>query len=123
MPEKLLGDQLRLKQVLVNLTKNALKFIHTSGKQAFIVLFASYDEENEMLRVCVSDNGKGIEESEQSQIFEKFGKLLRTASINSEGIGLGLTISRRLVEANGGELKVSSEGINQGAQFMFAMKM
>ena len=87
------------------------------------MLFASYDEESEMLRVCVSDNGKGIEESEQSQIFEKFGKLLRTASMNSEGIGLGLTISRRLVEANGGELKVYSGGINQGAQFMFAMKM
>ena len=76
-----------------------------------------------MLRVCVSDNGKGIEASELGQIFKKFGKLLRTASMNSEGIGLGLMISKKLVEANEGELKVASRGADKGAQFMFAMKM
>ena len=76
-----------------------------------------------MLRVCISDNGKGIQSSEKTEIFEKFGKLMRTAAMNSEGIGLGLTISKSLVEANGGELRVASKGIDKGSHFMFAMKM
>ena len=76
-----------------------------------------------MLHVCVSDNGKGIEKSEQREIFQKFGKLLRTAAMNSEGIGLGLTISKSLAEANGGDLRVASRGVDLGAHFMFAMKM
>ena len=76
-----------------------------------------------MLRVCVSDSGKGIEREEFSKIFNKFGKLKRTAEMNSEGIGLGLMISKQLVEANEGEMHVESQGIDKGAQFMFAMKM
>ena len=102
------------------MTKNALKFTKVNGH---IVIYAAYDSVAQMLRVCVSDNGKGIEKSEQSKIFKKFGKLLRTAEMNSEGIGLGLTISKSLVEANGGELRVDSQGIGQGAHFMFTMVM
>ena len=109
----MVGDEIRLKQVLINLIKNAMKFTTHANSQ--IVLFVAYDFPNEMLRVCVSDNGKGIKQSEQSQIFKKFGKLLRTAKINSEGIGLGLTISKSLVEANGGELRMASEGADLGA--------
>ena len=48
---------------------------------------------------------------------------MRTSDMNSEGIGLGLTISKSLVEFNGGELRVASLGIDQGAHFMFAMNM
>ena len=76
-----------------------------------------------MLHVCVSDTGKGIMSEELDQIFKKFGKLKRTAAMNNDGIGLGLLISKGLVEANGGELKVASDGENQGAQFMFTMQM
>ena len=121
LPEELRGDELRLKQILINLTKNAMKF--TRHENSKIVIFVAFDHQDEMLRVCVSDNGKGIEKCEQKLIFEKFGKLLRTAEMNSEGIGLGLNISKKLVKANGGELKVASRGVNKGAQFMFAMKM
>lgn len=64
------------------------------------------------MRVCVSDNGKGIKKKDQSLIFRKFGKLKRTAAMNSEGIGLGLLISKGLVKANGGELRVHSHGID-----------
>ena len=103
------------------MTKNSLKFTAaTSGK---IVIRAAYDSEAQMLQVCVSDNGTGVKESEQSTIFKKFGKLMRTSDMNSEGIGLGLTISKSLVEFNGGELRVASLGIDQGAHFMFAMNM
>ena len=88
------------------MTKNSLKF--TAGTNGKIIICVAYDQEAQMLLVCVSDNGKGVKESEQSTIFEKFGKLMRTSDMNSEGIGLGLTISRSLVEFNGGELRVAS---------------
>ena len=76
-----------------------------------------------MLKIEVKDTGVGIEQRDIPNLFKKFGKLLRTASMNSEGIGLGLMISKKLVEANEGELKVASRGADKGAQFMFAMKM
>ena len=87
------------------------------------MIYVSYDDCDGLLRVCVSDSGKGIKMEEQKEIFKKFGKLKRTAKMNSEGIGLGLLISRRLVEAYGGELHVASLGVDRGTQFMFQMKM
>ena len=72
------------------------------------MIFVSFDESEGLLRICISDTGKGIKPEEQLEIFKKFGKLKRTAKINSEGIGLGLLISKSLVEANGGELHVAS---------------
>ena len=74
LPVKLLGDQMRLQQVLINLTKNALKFTHW-GK---IIILAAYDYSNEMLQVQIIDSGKGIEEKEMRQLFTLFGKLERT---------------------------------------------
>ena len=78
------------------------------------MIFASFDESKELLRICVSDTGKGIKPEERLEIFKKFGKLKRTANMNSDGIGLGLLISKGLVEANGGELHVASNGVDQG---------
>ena len=52
-----------------------------------------------------------------------FGKLLRTAEMNSEGVGLGLLVSKALIEANGGRLEIRSEGVDQGSNFIFNMKM
>ena len=94
---------------MINLIKNALKFSLTDG---LITIYVAYDLEAELLRVCVSDNGKGIKKKDQNLIFKKFGKLKRTAAMNSEGIGLGLLISKGLVEANGGELHVHSCGVD-----------
>ena len=87
------------------------------------MISAAYDSDYSMLRVCVADEGKGIDREELDLIFKKFGKLKRTAEMNHNGIGLGLLISKGLVEANGGELRVASEGKDSGAQFMFAMEM
>ena len=78
------------------------------------MIYLSFDESQGQLQICVSDSGKGIKPEEQKEIFKKFGKLKRTAKMNSEGIGLGLLISRGLVEAYGGELHVASLGINRG---------
>ena len=71
----------------------------------------------------IADSGKGIEASEIPTLCEKFGKLLRTAEMNSEGVGLGLMISKALIEANEGQLSIQSEGVDKGSIFTFTMKM
>ena len=76
-----------------------------------------------MLKAHVLDTGKGIEKNEMSIIFNKFGKNLRTASMNSEGIGMGLMICTELVKLNSGSISVMSEGKEKGSVFTFSMKM
>ena len=88
LPDKLIGDELRLKQILINLVKNAFKFT----RSGCIRVIAAYDEKLEELIVHIVDTGKGIREDEMAKLFTRFGKLVRTAANNSEGIGLGLMI-------------------------------
>ena len=71
----------------------------------------------------VVDTGKGIKEEDFSKLFTLFGTLQRTASLNNEGIGLGLLICKNLVEQNGGKINVHSLGANMGSTFSFSMKM
>ena len=85
----LIGDEKRLRQVLINLVKNALKFTRQQGS---VIVIPYYDPYTEMLTVDVRDTGVGIAEEDLPQLFTRFGKLHRTATMNSEGIGLGLTI-------------------------------
>ena len=73
---------------MINLVKNALKFT----KKGSIRIVTAYDEVSEMLKVRVVDTGKGIKEDEMTDLFTKFGKILRTAEMNSEGLGMGLMI-------------------------------
>ena len=82
------GDSRRLKQVLYNLIKNALKFT----KNGRIEVVADYETTEGMLKVKVIDTGVGIDADDIPILFSRFGKLHRTAVLNSEGIGLGLTI-------------------------------
>ena len=98
LPKKLNGDGLRLKQVLLNLVRNAIKFT-TKGA---VYILAGYDSEESVLAIQVIDTGVGLTAEEIPEITKKFGKLYRTAEMNHEGIGLGLTISKALIEANGG---------------------
>ena len=86
--------------------KNALKFTHGG----FIKVKATYKEEEQLLKIQVIDNGKGIKEEEKVRLFTMFGKLQRTADVNQEGIGLGLTICKELCSKNGGEISVDSLG-------------
>ena len=94
LPAKLIGDQIRLKQVLVNLTKNALKFSYKKS----VTLMAFYDNRRELLRVDVVDEGRGIRAKDMDQLFKLFGKLGRTAEENVEGIGMGLIICKLIVD-------------------------
>ena len=94
----MIGDERRLKQVLINLVKNALKFT-TQGE---IKIMINYRRQEKLLVVHVQDTGAGIAEDDFPQLFTRFGKLHRTAEMNSEGIGLGLTIVKKIVELSGG---------------------
>ena len=71
----------------------------------------------------MADSGKGIAAEEIPLLCKKFGKLYRTAEMNTDGIGLGLMISKALIEANGGKLKIASKGIDRGSVFDFTMSM
>ena len=90
-----MGDGRRLKQVLLNLVKNALKFT-TRGK---IEIKVWYNSKLGSLIVHVEDSGVGIEPEDLSKLFHQFGRLHRTTHMNDDGIGLGLTIVKQLVEA------------------------
>ena len=104
----------------MNLIKNAMKF--TQNGQ--IEVFATYDENPEStLTVKVKDTGVGIAAQDMDQLFTRFGKLQRTATINSEGLGLGLTIVKQIVESAGGEVTVFSEGVGKGSTFTVKMNM
>lgn len=98
LPEFLSGDERRLKQVLINLVKNAKKFTDEGG----IDIKVSYSVANTSLIFHISDTGVGIAKQDLPKLFNRFGKLERTASQNSEGIGLGLTIVKAIVEKAGG---------------------
>ncbi len=76
--------------MLINLTHNALKFTSNGS----VKLIVCYDSASEKLITRVVDTGKGIKKSELSELFNMFGKLNRTATQNSEGLGLGLMVSK-----------------------------
>ena len=71
----------------------------------------------------MADSGKGIESNKIPTLCHQFGKLLRTAEMNSEGTGLGLMISKALIEVNEGKLYINSEGVEKGSVFTFTMRM
>ena len=82
----------------------------------------AYDTTSETLLTKVIDSGKGITQIEISEIFKMFGKLNRTASQNSEGLGMGLMICDTLVKMNEGTIKVHSDGADCGSEFEFTFK-
>ena len=113
-PEHVTADELRFKQVLLNLLGNAVKFTPRGGS----VTVAAWPEGPELL-VTVTDTGVGIPDSDQARIFDSFQQGARAAS-SSEGTGLGLTLTRRIVELHGGRLWLDSE-VGRGSTFGFAL--
>ena len=83
----------------------------------------SYDYCSRFLFAQVHDTGVGIPDDEIEKLFSRFGKLHRTAELNNEGIGLGLTIVKQIVEKSEGKISVYSEGVGKGSIFSFSMKM
>ena len=112
------ADRDRLMQVLLNLISNAVKFCDSTDGQVNIKL----SEEQDTLRVDVSDNGQGIRLEDQKIIFEKFRQVGNTLTGKPQGTGLGLSISRQIISHFGGRLWVESLP-GGGATFSFTMPL
>lgn len=112
-PVRLVADPHRLQQVFSNLLNNAAKYTPDGGR---IELTASLDEEG--VAVVVRDNGIGIPAEMKDRIFEMFAQIDRSMERSYSGLGIGLTLVKRLVEMHGGRIEVHSEGRNQGSEFV-----
>jgi signal transduction histidine kinase len=113
-----MADHDRLIQVMLNLLSNAVKFCPPVDGRVAVRLY----REDDNLRVDVLDNGSGIEPAEQKLIFEKFRQMGDTMTAKPQGTGLGLPISRQIIEHFGGRLWVES-ATGQGATFSFALPL
>ena len=107
IPSELIGDELRIKQVLVNLLNNAVKF--TEEGQITLSVRGRVDGNRCFLYAAVEDTGIGIKPEDQEKIFVLFQQVDTKKNRNIEGTGLGLSISRQLVEMMGGSLEVKSD--------------
>ncbi len=118
VPQTLIGDPGRLRQVIVNLVGNALKF--TEQGEVIMLVEKEYEAGRETrLRFTVSDTGKGIAPDNLSIIFEPFQQGDGTATRKYGGTGLGLSITRHLVELMGGHIRVESK-LGKGTVFEFS---
>lgn len=117
IPGKLRGDSIRIKQSLLNLTNNAVKFTQ-KGQVKIQIAYSWLDSENVDLQVNVSDTGMGIKPEDQDRIFLSFQQADSKRNRQIEGTGLGLAISRQLIHLMHGEITVKSE-YGKGSTFSF----
>jgi signal transduction histidine kinase/CheY-like chemotaxis protein/HPt (histidine-containing phosphotransfer) domain-containing protein len=121
VPDDLVGDPTRLRQVLLNLLGNAIKFTE-SGEVALRVTPDADASVPGVLRFTISDTGIGIPDEKLRSVFERFTQADSSTTRRYGGSGLGLTISKRLVELMGGCIRVES-GVGKGSVFSFAVPL
>ncbi|GAB2859936.1 hypothetical protein GCM10027277_30590 [Pseudoduganella ginsengisoli] len=120
VPTALVGDPLRFGQVLINLTNNAIKFTE-KGEIVVTIRLLEKLEDGVRLRVDVRDTGVGLTPAQQSKLFQAFTQADTSTTRHHGGTGLGLTISKRLVEMMDGEIGLESEA-GVGSTFWFTAK-
>jgi len=119
IPDVLVGDAVRLHQIILNLVSNAVKFT-SKGKITVSVNMLSQDDEKVTIEFSVSDTGIGIVESKMENIFENFQQATSGTSRLYGGTGLGLAIVKQLVETQGGTVRVKSK-VGEGSTFSFTL--
>ena len=121
LPARLLGDPLRLGQVLTNLVGNAVKFTE-HGSVRLAVRLRTFEGAVANVQFSVNDTGPGMSEAQLERIFEPFAQAEDSTSRRYGGTGLGLAISRRLVELMGGRLELESR-VGDGSTFSFQVAL
>ncbi|MCP1424412.1 PAS domain S-box-containing protein [Paenibacillus xylanexedens] len=120
IPEFMVGDAIRIRQILVNLVGNALKFTDQGSIEVAVDIIKGRKPEDSVLDFAVQDTGIGIPADKLDQLFQSFSQLHPVINRKYGGTGLGLVISKRLVEIMGGSISVESiEG--EGSTFRFAV--
>ena len=137
LPETILADERKLKQIMYNLLSNALKFTPdggeirvTANRQLCQNLNVTRDgpstvspdnEQRDMLEIAIADTGIGIDRKSLDMIFNPFDQVESSKSRMFQGTGLGLAITRQFVEMHGGSIWAESKGANQGSTFCFVI--
>ena len=121
VPPVLLGDSMRLQQILINLGGNAVKFTSV-GQVVVSVRTTQLTETTACLNFAVRDSGIGIAQENQARIFSGFSQAEASTTRKFGGTGLGLAISKRMIEIMGGELRLDSE-IGKGSVFSFTLEL
>ncbi|AUH00273.1 hypothetical protein CWC46_10935 [Prodigiosinella confusarubida] len=121
IPNKIIGDKIRLQQILINLSSNAVKFTE-SGNVTISVSLLEYGSTHSRLRFSIQDTGIGISHEQQSLIFESFTQADSSISRQFGGTGLGLSISKQLVNLMGGHLSLEST-LGKGSRFWFDISL
>ncbi len=121
LPEYVIGDHGRIRQIISNFIGNALKFTN-KGSITLTTKVVKQTKKYVTLRVSVTDTGPGVPEEKQQLIFDKFSQIKENQSPDVTGTGLGLTICTYLIDAMGGSIGVDSDG-KTGSTFWFELKM
>ncbi len=115
------ADKLRIEQVILNVLSNAIKNTPRNG-----LIYIAVNKTKDFVKIIFKDTGIGLTEEEKDKIFKKFGKLERIGinhEIITEGSGLGLYISKQIVELHGGKIWIESEGRNKGSTLIIQLPL
>ena len=118
IPASIIADERKLKQVIYNLLANAVKFTPDGGR-----VHMEAEKAGDFVQVSIEDTGIGIKEQDLQRIFDPFEQAESSLSRRFQGTGLGLSLTRSMVELHGGKIWAESEGEGKGAGFFFLMPM
>jgi signal transduction histidine kinase/DNA-binding response OmpR family regulator len=122
-PDMLVADPLRFKQILFNLLSNAIKFTPTGGAITVTARRWSPPTNGDFVEIAVTDTGIGIKAEDLGRLFEEFTQLEGSLDKPHQGTGLGLALTKRLVELHGGAITVASPGEGQGSTFTVTLPL